>query len=155
MNIKITTLLFVVFVLGACSSDPQLSKQQVLRNSINEIELRFEARNLGDIIEYVSEDYSDENGRKLADVKRVIQLQLLRHKKLFIISKIGDIQWQGEQKAIVEITAALTAQDVKDVGILPKIRADMVKFTVEFVKIDELFKVQAATWTWAQPSDFL
>ncbi len=147
-------LLFFI-LLFACSSDPELSKHQILINSIIEIENRFEARKLGEIVEYVSEDYSDENGRKIKDVKRVIQLQLMRHKKLFIISKIGDIEWQGDDKAIVQITAAMTGQDVKDIGILPKIRADMVKFTVEFIKQDDIFIVQAATWTWAEPSDFL
>ena len=155
MKTKINPLLLVLIFLTACSSDPELTKGQILRNSINELETRFEARKLGQIVEYISEDYVDESGRKLPEVKRVIQLQLMRHKKLFILSKIGDIQWQGDEKAIVQITAALTAQDVKDIGILPKIRADMVNFTVEFVKQDEVFKVKAATWTWAEPSDFL
>ena len=131
---KYLSFLILFLLLSSCSSDPVLSKEQILRNSINEIETRFEARRLGDIVEYVSEDYKDENGRKLADVKRVIQLQLMRHKKLFIISKIGDIQWQGDEKAIVQITAAMTGQEVEDIGILPSIRADIVNFTVEFVK---------------------
>jgi hypothetical protein len=152
---KYLSFLILFLLLSSCSSDPVLSKEQILRNSINEIETRFEARRLGDIVEYVSEDYKDENGRKLADVKRVIQLQLMRHKKLFIISKIGDIQWQGDEKAIVQITAAMTGQEVEDIGILPSIRADIVNFTVEFVKQEEVFKIKAATWTWAQPSDFL
>jgi hypothetical protein len=155
MNIKSLYIVIILLVITACTNEPQLSKEQVLRNSINELELRFEARKLGDIIEYVSEDYSDENGRKLADVKRVIQLQLMRHKNLFILSKIGSIEWQGDEKATVQITAAMTGQDVKDVGVLSSIRADMIKFSVVFVKQDEVFKVLAATWTWAEPSDFL
>lgn len=144
-----------MLLLSACSSDPLLTKEQLLRNSIQELENRFEARKLGDIVEYVSENYVDENGRKFADVKKVIQLQLMRHKKLFILSKIGEIKWQGDNKAIVQITAAMSGQDVQDVGLLPNIRADMVKFNVEFIKQDEIFKVKAATWSWAQPADFL
>ena len=150
------TLFVTLFVnLMSCSKDPQLSKEQLLRQSIADLEARFEERKLGRIIEYVSEDYRDESGRGLRDIKRAIQLQLMRHKNLYVFSTINGINWQDDNNAEVQITAAMAGKPIKSASLLTSIRADMIKFRVHFVLEDEIYKVQSATWTWADPSDFL
>ncbi len=155
LSMKNILILFFILVLVSCSSEPQLSKEQLLYQSITELENRFEERKLGRIVEYVSESYSDEKGRSLRDIKRAIQLQLMRHKSLHVFSVVKDIEWTGDELAKVEIAAAMGGAPMEDASILPKVRADMIKFTVEFVLEDEVYKVKAATWTWANPSDFL
>ena len=117
--------------------------------------MRFEARSLSQIVEYVSENYSDNNGRGLRDIKRAIQLQLMRHKTLYVFSVINDIKWVDDSSADVQITAAMAGQPIKSASLLTSIRADMIKFNVHFVLDDEIFKVQSAQWSWADPSDFL
>ena len=148
-------LIFPVILLSSCSEDVVLSKEQLLLNAISELEKRFEERKLGRIVEYVSVNYKDEEGRGLKDVKRVIQLQLMRHKKLFVFSTINDTQWIDEDNAQVKITAAMAGAPISSASLLTSIRADMIKFTVDFVLEDKIFKVKSAKWTWASPSDFI
>ena len=149
----ITISLFLILI--GCSSEPELTKDQLLKQSIERLEQRFEARKLGEIVEYVSKDYQDDSGRKYDDVKRVIQLQLMRHKTVHIFSVIKDIQWADDSNATVQITAAMAGKPITDLSLLPTLRADMLNFTVDFVLEDEVYKIQSASWTWATPTDFL
>lgn len=149
------TVLFFVALLVSCSSEQKLTKEQILVQSIEEIESRFEERKLGRIVEYVSEDYADDFGRKLRDIKRAIQLQLMRHKSLHVFSTIKDMQWLDDNHATVNIVAAMAGKPIDSVSILTSVRADMINFTVTFVRDEDIFKVQSATWKWANPSDFL
>lgn len=150
-----TTLLLCSIILASCSSTEQLSKEQRLRQSIAAIESHLEERKLSKIIEYVSENYQDEMGRKLRDIKRVIQIQIMRHKSLYVLSAIKNIQWADDSHVKVEIAAAIGGKPMKSVSILTSVRADMIKFTVDFILEDEVYKVKSATWQWADPSDFL
>ncbi len=151
----ISLLVFLTVNLISCSDNPQLTKEQLLRQSIAQLEARFEERKLGRIIEYVSEDYRDESGRGLSDIKRAIQMQLMRHKNLYVFSTINAINWLDDNNAEVQITAAMAGKPIKSASLLTSIRADMIKFKVHFVLEDEVYKVQSAEWTWADPSDFL
>lgn len=154
---SIASTILIIFLLNlmACSSDEKLTKEQILMQSIVELEKRFEERKLSKIVEYVSESYQDDSGRKFKDIKRSIQMQLMRHKTLYVFSTIKDVQWQDDKNATVKITAAMGGQPMESASILTSVRADMIKFTVEFVLEDEVYKVKSAIWTWADPSDFL
>ena len=149
------TLFFFIISLMACSNEQAQTKEQVLSQSVNALETRFETRKLGDIIEYISEDYHDEQGRKLKDMKRIIQIQIMRHKTLYVFTSIGDVQWMDDQNVTIQIAAAMGGKPMESASILSSIRADMVNFSVDFVLEDEVFKVKSASWKWARPNDFL
>lgn len=148
-------LLCFLFVVAGCSKSPELTKDQRLRQSIAQLEEKFESRKLGEIMEFVSESYLDERQRKYKDVQRVIQLQLMRHKSVHVFSVIKDVQWTDDNHATVNITAAMSGSEINDPSILPSIRADMLNFIVEFNLEDEVYKVKSASWTWASPGDFI
>jgi len=155
-KIILNIILYLFFAnLCSCSSGEKLTKQQLLKKSISELELRFEERKLGRILEYISENYQDESGRGLKDIKRAIHLQLLRHKSLYIFSTITDIEWLDESSASVQIATAMAGKPIKNVSLLESVRADMIKFVVLFVLEDNIYKVESASWEWADPSDFL
>ncbi len=144
ITLQKTFIILFLITLISCSSEQQLTKDQLLYQSITELENRFEERKLGRIVEYVSENYSDQSGRKIRDIKRAIQMQLMRHKSLHVFSVIKDIEWTGDELAKVEIAAAMGGAPMEDASILPKVRADMIKFTVEFVLEGEVYKVKSA-----------
>ncbi|VAW44527.1 hypothetical protein MNBD_GAMMA03-1114 [hydrothermal vent metagenome] len=141
--------------LSSCSRNETISKQQLLLQSIEQLEHRFEERKLGSIIEYISANYQDTQGRNLLDIKRAIQMQLMRHKTLYVFSTIKDISWSDAENATVQITVAMAGKPIKSASILPSIRADMIKFSVDFILEDGIYKVKSAVWEWAKPTDFL
>ncbi len=148
-------LLLMLMLLSACSEDKPLTKRQRLMQSIDQIEAAFEERVLGDVMQYISQDYQDERGRGHDDLKKAVQIQLIRNQSIHIFSVVKDIQWQEDQQATVELAAAMGGQPIESVNILTSIRADMAKFDVVFVLEEGLYKVKSAVWRWAEPSDFL
>ena len=149
-------LLTCVFLfLSACSDNEELNKEQLLRQAIEQLELRFEQRKLGLIIEYISDNYQDERGRGLKDIKRAIQMQLMRHKSLYVFSTIKSIEWSDDENARVQLAAAMAGKPIENVSLLKSIRADMINFTLDFSLEEDKFKVKSATWKWAVPTDFL
>ena len=112
------TLLFFIINLMACSSEQAQTKEQILSESVNALETRFETRKLGDIIEYISEDYQDEQGRKQKDIKRIIQLQIMRHKTLHVFTSIGDVQWMDDKNVTIQIAAAMGGKPMESASIL-------------------------------------
>ncbi|MFK8011789.1 MAG: hypothetical protein AB8B80_07100 [Marinicellaceae bacterium] len=150
---KVIIIIFIVNLLS-CSSDRPLSKEQVLSQSIDAIETRFESRNLSDIVEYVSESYQDERGRTIRDIKRTIQIQIMRHKSLYVLKSIGDVEWHDNENVSVQIAAAMAGKPIESVNLLKSIRADMINFNVDFVLEEDKFKVKSASWRWAKPQDF-
>jgi hypothetical protein len=155
LKLNIIFVLFCLLNLLSCSSENAASKEQVLSQSISELEKRFEARNLSDIVEYVSENYQDEQGRTIRDIKRTIQVQLMRHKTLYVFTSIGDFTWHDDQNVTVQIAAAMAGKPIESASLLSSIRADMINFEVDFILEDEIYKVKSAVWRWANPSDFL
>ena len=153
--IQKSVVIFITLILISCSSEKELTKEQILHQSIAEIESRFEERSLSKIVEYVSESYKDETDRNLKDIKRAIQIQLMRHKSLYVFSVVKNIEWTGDKLATVEIAAAMGGKPIESASILTSVRADMVKFTVDFALEDEVYKVQSAIWRRADPSDFI
>ncbi len=148
-------ILFVVMALINCSKKDKLSKEQLLKQSIEQLEARFEKRSLSEISEYVSENYHDAQGRKLRDIKRAIQMQLMRHKSLHVFSTIKSLNWQDEEHVQVVISAAMAGKPTEPASTLTALLADMVKFDVNFVLEYEVYKVQSASWSWASATDFL
>jgi|GEM_PF-3416463 len=148
------SIIFFTITLINCSGTDELSKEQRLRQSITALENHFEERKLSKILEYVSEDYQDDQGRKIRDIRRVIQMQIMRHKSLYVFSAIKSVEWIDEN-AKVEIAAAMGGKPMESASILTSVRADMIKFSVDFVLEDDVYKVKGATWSWAVPSDFL
>lgn len=147
-------LLFCIFNLLSCSSNNSETKEQVLSQSITEIEKRFEARSLSDVAQYISDSYKDEQGRALRDIKRTVQIQIMRHKTLYVFTSIGESTWHDDKNVTVQIAAAMAGKPIDSASILTSIRADMINFNVNFVLEDEVFKVKSATWKWAKPHDF-
>ena len=149
------TLLFFIINLMACSSEQAQTKEQILSQSVSALETRFESRKLGDIVEFISANYHDEQGRKQKDIKRIIQIQIMRHKTLYVFTSIGDVQWTDDQNVTIQIAAAMGGKPMESASILSSVRADMINFIVDFVLEDEVFKVKSASWKWARPGDFL
>ena len=152
---KSFSIVLLCLILISCSSNDQPSKEQILSQSITQIENRFEARSMSEIVEFISEDYQDEYGRTLRDIKRIIQIQILRHKTVYIFTSIGDVVWTDDKNVKVQIAAAMAGKPIESASLLTSVRADMINFTVDFVLEDDIYKVKSATWKWARPHDFL
>lgn len=149
----IITMFTVLSIFTGCS--PSLPKEERLINSINGMVQAAEKRSLSQIMNYISNDYQDEKGWKYIDVKRVLQIQIMRYKSLYIFKDIKNIEWLSEKTAQLKINIAVAAKPIKEISLLKNIKADLITFIIIMEQKEDQYVVTSASWERAGVTDFL
>ncbi|WP_395374098.1 hypothetical protein [Marinicella sp. W31] len=151
------TVLFVfafIVLLNGCGSDP-LPKEKRLLNSIAAVEAGAEERSLDEVMTYVSKTYSDDKGWGFRDIQRLVQIQIMRYKNLYVLTDVKNVEWLSETEAKVTISVAVAGKPINDASLLESIRADIISFEILMRAEDDIFVTQSATWSRGGLSDFL
>jgi hypothetical protein len=153
----ITIVLFLLLMLSGCSSEPPADKQTRLLNTLQSMELAIEEKRLDDFMDQVSDDFvSSGRGWGKKDAERLLRLRLMRNKHVHVHQAVKDISWHegGDQQATVEVVVAAAGTEFS-LTDLPRLRGDLVRFVVTFVKDDDEYLVSQTEWQRASPGDFL
>lgn len=142
-NLLINALLCLCF--AACSSEPALSPEQSVRNTLAAIEESVEARSLSGIMAHVSDDYQDHQGQTKKDVRRVMQLQIIRNQNISVFTRIRSIEF-NEGFASVELSTAMASRAVDLSLESNRLKADTAKFSLVLVEEDKQWKIQSSSW---------
>jgi len=156
-NMRYLTVLFVFVFIGlsaGCGSDP-LPKEKRLLNSIAAVETGAENRSLSEVMKYVSENYTDDKGWGYKDIQRMVQIQIMRYKNLYVLTDIKNIEWLSETEAKVKVSVAVAGKPIEDASLLKSIRADLITFEILMEAQDDIFVTRSATWDRGGLSDFL
>ena len=156
-NMRYLTHLFVfafTLALSGCGGGP-LPKEQRLLNSVEAVKNAAEKRSLSEVMEYVSESYNDQNGWRYADIRRMVQIQILRYKRLYVLTDVKGIEWISDDEAKVKISVALAGRPIEDASLLKGISADIITFDLVMRAQDDIFVTQSALWTRGGFTDFL
>jgi len=114
-----------------------------------------ESRDTGEFMSYIRKDYQDEQGRDWKGIRAVVHYQFIRNKALHVYQYIlGLTVSSDEQHASAVILVAMAGQPIDGVESLESLRADIMRFEVEFV-FDEKWQVSSAVWKPATAKDFL
>ena len=148
---KFIFCVILAICLTGCSDD--ISKEDQLAEALDEMQLAAENRKLGDLMEYVSKQYQDEDGRNWKDVRALAQLQFLRNKNLHTYKIIKNINLINENQAEIRLLVAIAGTPISDSDSLFNLRAEMMRFDITFAW-QESWKVTSARWQSAQPQDF-
>ena len=119
-------LILALFFITACDNDTQTPEQQI-KAVIADIEQGIEERSLSQVMEHISDDYHDHKGRSKKDIKRYVQLQILRNQNITILSRVKSLDIQNDI-ASVELSAAAAARG-SELNIA-SVRADTHKASV-------------------------
>lgn len=150
MNPSQTFLRSALFVLAAlllaaCSSEPDVSPEQQVRDTLEAIEIAVEARSLSGIMEHVSDDYQDHRGQTKKDVARLMQLQIIRNQNITIFTRIKSIDI-NDGIAGVELSSAMASRAI-DLSIESnRLKADTAKFSLVLTKEGNQWQVQSGSW---------
>ncbi len=143
----LTCLTLFAAALSGCGGEAG-DKHDLLMRSIDAMELGAESRSLSAVMEYVDENYSDAMGRRKADVARAVQINIMRNQQLHVLVSVNQIEWvdDGEENARVELVAALAGRPIDKASLLDGVRADLVRFNVNFHRDGERYLVTSAEW---------
>jgi hypothetical protein len=154
---KIVISLWVVTLLAACSSEPELDKKTRILNTLKTMEAAIEAKGLDEFFDFVSDDFkSTGRGWNKKDAERLLRIRLMRNKNVHVHQVLKRIDWvdEGEDQVEVEVVAAMAGTDFS-LTDMPSFRGDMVKFIVTFKLIEGEYLVTQTEWNRAGPADFV
>ena len=143
-NITLVLALSLTFLINACS-DQKLSREDEIELTISTAIEAAEDRSTSDFSELVDERYLDPKGLNKTQLIKLVRLYFFRHKKIFLMSKIGEIEFPAENEALVTLHVAMAGSAISDITALTSLRASMHRFDLELIKQDK-WLLRSATW---------
>lgn len=129
--------------LMACSSED--SPEQQVRTAIAEIELAAEARDTGDVIEWLDPAYRDAHGNDVEDVRRLLRGYFLTNQSIHLLTRIEELTFPHPDEARVVLQVAMVGREA-DAANAWNLAGDLHRFEVALISEDGRWLVNWARW---------
>lgn len=146
-------LIAVVLIMAGCDG-PDQSPEARIKALIADAEAAAEARDISGLEDLVSGKYADRRGYDRQTVLRIAQGLFIRNQKIHLLTVVRDLKVAGET-ASARVLAAMAGRPIDSVQSLANIRAELMRFDVEFAQEDGAWRVRSADWRRADFNDFL
>jgi len=123
---KYQLLIFTLIFFAACSKNPDSPEEQIKGK-------------------HLDDNYLDHKGRTKQDLKRYLQLQILRNQNITILSKIKSIN-VTENTASVELSSASAAKGTDLTIAANRLKANIRNVSLVLKHNSGAWKVVSASW---------
>ncbi|MFT4606429.1 MAG: hypothetical protein ACI823_001113 [Chitinophagales bacterium] len=144
-------VLSLTLLFNACSTDP-LSREDEIALMIDWTIEAAENRRASDFSELIDPNFLDVKGLNKSQLIKLVRLYFFRNKKIFLFTKLGEIEFPAENKAHVTVHVAMAGSPISGITALTSLRASIHRFDLELVKRDE-WRLQSASWRPASLGD--
>lgn len=141
--------------LPACSGEPDSPEAQV-RDLLRRAELAAEDRDSEELLNFVSDDYSDSRGHDKQRIIGLLNYYFFRNKSIHLLTQVQRITITEPGRAETTVFVAMAGRPISGTEELSRIRADLHRF--DFVISnggDRDWQVTGAEWRRAKVGDFL
>ena len=152
LHAKIFVVLMVASLI-ACSGD-ETSPEQQIEQLNSDAKQAAEAKDVGVLKDMVAEGFKSGQYDKNT-IMRLVTLYLLGHKNLHLFPLTRSLQIIDQNNATAVILVAIANQPIERADQLMDLRADMLRFNVSYVLVEEEWKVIGVEWKRAKADDFL
>jgi hypothetical protein len=142
-------LLSFVAVLAVAGCSPADSPEQQVRTVIGQMEVAAEARDVGELMEHLSEEYRDSNGMGPQDAARYVRGYFMANPTIHLLTRIEDIEFPIEDEARARVLVGMVGRDSAAASPGANWRdltADVYEFKVVLRREDDEWKVSFAQW---------
>ena len=148
------SILLIIF-LSACSDKPEDPKS-LIETVIDEVEAAAEKRSVTVIKEHVSKDYKDKHHGNRQRLMRSLIVYFQRNKHIHLFTRIRNIEisQQNNLEANASVNVAMTGTQVDSAEKLLMLKADVFRFNVDLLNIDDQWVITGAEWRRIQVKDF-
>ncbi len=87
-----------------------------------------------DFSEFIDPNYLDGKGLNKSQLIKLVRLYFFRNKKIFLFSKIEEIEFPAEKKALFTLHVAMAGSPISGITALTSLRASMHRFDLELDK---------------------
>jgi hypothetical protein len=140
-NFRCVTTAAAVLLLAACGEAP--SAEQQVRAVIASGEEAAEARDLSALMDLVSPQYEDEQGRTRAELQRYVHGYLIANQSIHLLTRIDRVEFPYRDMARVELTVGSLGREAGAATSLD-LAADVQRLAIELQLDDGGWKVTRA-----------
>lgn len=146
-------LSLVLTGLVACSGDATPPQQRIMQLN-SDAETAAEAKDVGALKDILADDFNSDRFDK-SSIIRLVQMYMLGHKSIHILSLTRSVQIVNEDHAAAQVLVALAGEPIARADQLFDLSADLLRFDVTYRRFDSEWKVVDVQWGRAAVDDFL
>jgi hypothetical protein len=147
--------LFLVAAVLAAACTPSATPEQRVREFLGRAEKAVENSDMRTLRGYVSQQYSDADGRDRRAIDAILRIQVLRHESIHLLTRIERIEFPEPSRAEVDIYVAMAGRPIADASQLAAFRANVYRFQLTLMDEDSEWRVLHAQWQTAEPTDLI
>lgn len=129
-------------LLAACSDDA--SPEQQVRAVVDKMEAAVEARDVGALLEHISDSYRDGQGQDRTAASRYARVYFIANQSIHLLTHIETLDFPSPREARLTMQVGMTGQGAQS-GVTD-LSADLYDFDVALVLEDGEWKVSYADW---------
>lgn len=141
---RVSCLVWVVILMQACS-DRRESPEAEIRSFIKSAVEAAENRSVNDINDLVHANYLDQKGYNRQRLGSLLRAYFFRHKELYLLTKIEEIDLHSENEAMVRLYVAMAGSVISNADALASLRAQIYQFELRLIKQDD-WLLHHASW---------
>ena len=143
----------MVVSLITCGGDEPSPEQQI--NQLNsDAKQAAEAKDVGVLKDMVADGFQSGQYDKNT-IMRLVTLYLLGHKNLHLFPLTKSLQIIDQDNATATVLVAIANQPIERADQMLDLHADMLRFNVSYVRVEEEWKVIGVEWERAGAEEFL
>lgn len=149
---RLLCLVWAAMLIQSCSDDP-ISPEAEIRAYIQSGVEAAESRSSDVLAGLMHDNYTDHKGYNKKQLVGLLRAYFFRHKNIYLLTKIDEIELLTENEATVRLHVAMAGSVIADVDALSALRARIYRFEIQLIKQGEWMLTQA-TWGPAGISNF-
>ena len=135
MHTRFLNVAAAAILLHGCGD--ALSPETQVRRSIASMETAAEARDIGDLMAFVMDDFRDGHGQGPREVRRYLQGYFIAHQSIHLLTRITDIEFPAPDEARVQMTVGMVGRE----GDAWDLAGDVYDFNLTLRRQGEEWKV--------------
>jgi ketosteroid isomerase-like protein len=135
---RLLALLLVLAITAGCS-DPDSPEMQV-RRTLDSMEAAAEARDVGDLMEFIADDFRDGYGQGGEELRRYVQGYFIANQSIHLLTRIDSIEFPHPDEARLHVTLGMAGREA-DAASAWNLATDLQEFEVTMRKQDDEWKV--------------
>jgi len=143
-NPGIILLLLIAGLISACS-DNTASPEDQIRRFIETGVQAAESRSVDDLSDLVHGDYIDQQGRNRDQLGLLLRGYFMRHKSIYLFTRIDSIEVFAENQASVSLHVAMAGTVISDVTALSSLKARVYRIELQLARQDD-WLLRHASW---------
>ncbi len=142
-NFRFAWFACLTLLLSGCG-DPDSPEQRV-RSVIAEMEIAAEARDVGDVTQWLAPDYRDAHGNSVDDIARALRGYFIANQSVHLLTRIQEITFPNEDEARATVLVGMVGRDA-DAANAWDLAAELYEFEIALLYSDEEWRVSWAEW---------